>query len=42
MEFAARFDGFTARVGPIIVTPSWQKVADAAVNRTDQEIKQHG
>jgi hypothetical protein len=35
-------DSPRANVGPNIVTPSWQKVADAAVSTTDQEIKQHG
>jgi len=43
MEFvAATMDSARIDVGPIIVTPSWQKVADAAVNTTDQEIKHHG
>jgi len=35
-------DSPRSSVGPIIVTPSWQKVADAAVKTIDQEIKQHG
>jgi hypothetical protein len=29
-------------MGPIIVIPSWQKVADVAVKTTDQESKYHG